>query len=299
MSLVSNVDDVKTLGELYATQFFSSKKLKFILFVTHDMISSTEVLDNWKAIAEVYKGRAIFSYMTEAVADVVEYFDINLSKDIPMIAAHQPSNDHKFKSSRIDMSDLTTLENFVSGVMSGSVLKVLKSEPIPKVNEDSVLKAVGNTVLDIVNNESKDVLLMVYTPWCANCRKVLPAVEMLSRAVSAEPRIVIARIDASLNDIPSSWEVKSYPTLLWFPKKEKPYAGVPTPKPYWDAHYSLPELVGFVQRQSSFDMKTLKIATSEQIASLIQEEDLVRAVYTTEERHWKRNQGRVDRKSVV
>ena len=35
--------------------------------------------------------------------------------------------------------------------------------------------------------------------------------------------------------------------------------GTPVPKSYWDAGYSLHELVGFVQREGSFDPKSLKV----------------------------------------
>jgi hypothetical protein len=64
----------------------------------------------------------------------------------------------------------------------------------------------------------------------------MPTVDMLAKAVQAEPRIVIAKIDASANDLPNHWSIKSYPTLLWFPAKDKPYKeeGIAIPRHYWD-----------------------------------------------------------------
>ena len=67
--------------------------------------------------------------------------------------------------------------------------------------------------------------------------------------------------------------------------------GIPTPRPYWDAGYSLHELVGFVQREGSFDLKSLKVATSEQLGTLIGDEDAIRIKYEIEERAQKRNEG--------
>lgn len=290
-------DDV-LLGELYATQFFSSKKLKFILIVTPDMLATSDVLDQWKELSNTYKGKAIFSFMSEIVSDVVDYFDIKVERDLPLIAAHQPSNDFKFKSAQLDLNDRNAMEQFVTGVMNGSVQKIFKSEPLPKNTDrhrSPVLKAVGNNVLDIVSREDRDVLLMVYSPWCANCRKLVPTFDILGRAVEAEPRIVLAKIDLSLNDIPASWEIKTQPTLLWFPAKDKPYkvGAVPTPRPYWDALFSLQELVGFVQRQGSFDSKTLRVATIEQLGSLLSDEEELRKEYDLKERQFKRNEGRV------
>jgi hypothetical protein len=45
---------------------------------------------------------------------------------------------------------------------------------------------------------------------------------------------------------------------------------------------SLYDLVTFVQRQGSFDPKTLRIATSEQLGSLLTNEETLRAVYEAE-----------------
>lgn len=176
------------------------------------------------------------------VADVTDYFDIKLPKDLPLIAAHHPISDKKFKSSKLDLSDLSVLQDFVTGVVSGHISHILKSEPIPtqKTNllpngKSAVLPVVGNNIIEIVKNTDKDVLIAVYTPFCDHCKNLFPAYDLLVRAVAAEPRIVIAKINAAANDIPSAWAIKGYPTLLWFPAKDKPYKKTPLPRPYWDA----------------------------------------------------------------
>eukprot|EP01039_Chlorochromonas_danica_P001573 gene1573-1718_t len=284
-------------GELYATQFFSSKKLKFILLLKPHMLDD-DVIAAWKEISVLFAGKAIFSYMTESsVADVIEYFGIDTEKDLPMIAAHQPTSDSKFKSKRIDVRNAEEMQEFVVGVLTGLIPKVLKSEPLHKkgANNGPVKRLVGNNVIETVSAPDKDVLLAVVMPWCAQCKKLLPTFDLLGRAVQGDSRIVIAKIDGAANDIPALWGVKNYPTLLWFPARDKPYknGALPTPRPYWDAGYSLQEMVGFVQRDSSFDPKTLKVATTEQLGSLLGDEEILRAKYEEEERYERRNEGRV------
>ena len=51
-----------------------------------------------------------------AVADVVEYFDIDVNKDIPMIVAHQPVSDLKYKSKKIDIKNKELIQEFVAGI---------------------------------------------------------------------------------------------------------------------------------------------------------------------------------------
>jgi thiol-disulfide isomerase/thioredoxin len=305
-------------GEIFATQFFSSRKLKFILFLEKTPVLSdgveglesvlsksggggggeSDVLNHWRNISESYKGKALFSFMVKnAVPDVLDYFSVDVSKDLPMIVAHDPTRDHKFKSRAKAMPlTLSSLHEFVAGVLSGAVKRELKSEPLPKQGKATgpVVKAVGNDVIELVSQEDRDVLLEVYAPWCAHCKKLMPTYDILARAVQAEPRIVIAKIDGTANDLPAHWAVKGYPALLWFPAKDKPYSDLkgPNARPYWDAGHNLHELVSFVQRQSSFPAQSLKIATAEQLGSLLGDEEILRAKYEDEEKAQRRNDGR-------
>lgn len=255
------------------------------------------MLEAWGAIAKTFKGKAIFSYLTTPVADVLEYFNIDPARDSPMIAAHQPTSDFKYKSDTLQSLEPNVLLQFVAGVIAGVVPKIIKSEPVPRLSGPPapVLVAVGSNVMDIVSVPGKDVLLVVFAPWCTHCKKLMPTYEILGRAVQGEPRIVIAKINGAANDIPASWGVKAYPTLLWFRAADKETLEDPSalkPHPYWDAGYSLHELVGFVQRQGSFEARTLRVASAEQLSSLLGDEEILRAKYEVDERHQLRNQGR-------
>jgi hypothetical protein len=162
---------------LYATQFFTARKLKFILLLRpDDVISSFQApeedgsvqlgaIDAWRKLSETFQGSALFSYMVgKSVPDIFEYFGVDPSKDLPMIVAHNPSKDHKFKSKRLSgskVNDATAFQEFVAGVLSGAISHVLKSEPVPRENKGHVLTAVGSTVVSIVSQQDKDVLLEV------------------------------------------------------------------------------------------------------------------------------------------
>lgn len=188
-----------------------------------------------------------------------------------------------------------TLTDFVVSVIEGSAKHTIKSEPIPvKSISDYVVKAVGSTLLSIIGKEDNDVLLIVNSPKCKSCSKHRPTYEVLAKAFQGEDRIVIAKIDGVLNDLPSAWKITDYPTLLWFPAKDKPYDNVDSilPHPYWDAGHSLNELFVFVVRHSSYDPQILKIASMEQLVTLTSDIDVLAAKYQEEERWLARNEGR-------
>lgn len=285
-------------GEIFATQFFSSKKLKFILVVKPEQLLTTDLKDGrsvveaWSTVAMGFKGDALFAYMVEEVADVMEYFRIDAANDLPVLVAHNPVYDHKFKSDRLDSLDAKTMGGFVAGVIDGDIRRILKSQNPPAVPATKgVVVAVGSTVTNLVEEADKDVLLLVYSPQDATCKKLRATYEMLAKAVQSEPKFVIAKIDGTSNDFPGTWDVKAFPTILLF-KAEDKKKSIFKPKSYWNTGYSLYELFGFLVREGSFDSRMLTIATNEQLGSLLGDEEILQAEYEELERWERRNEGR-------
>jgi protein disulfide isomerase family A protein 3 len=76
----------------------------------------------------------------------------------------------------------------------------------------------------VVNDDSKDVLIEFYTPWCGHCKALAPKYDELGKKFVNDPNIVIAKMDTTANDYPSTYEVRGYPTIYWAPagKKDSP-----------------------------------------------------------------------------
>ena len=55
-------------------------------------------------------------------------------------------------------------------VLQGKVAPKYKSEKPPKKNSGPVKVVVANTFEQIVNDQSKDVLIEFYAPWCGHCK---------------------------------------------------------------------------------------------------------------------------------
>ena len=85
---------------------------------------------------------------------------------------------------------------FVAGVIDGDIRRIQKSQNPPAVpTTKGVVVAVGSTVTKIVEEADKDVLLLVYSPQDATCKKLRATYEMLAKAVQSEPKFVIAKLD--------------------------------------------------------------------------------------------------------
>jgi protein disulfide-isomerase A1 len=52
---------------------------------------------------------------------------------------------------------------------------VVKTEPVPEKNElDPILSVVGSNHDAVVNDPSKDVIMMYMASWCGHCKKLKP-----------------------------------------------------------------------------------------------------------------------------
>jgi len=99
-------------------------------------------------------------------------------------------------------------------VLAGKVAKYVKSEPEPEANGDAVVTVVGTSFDRIVNDKSKDVFIEFYAPWCGHCKQLAPKWEELAKDMSKHSSLVIAKIDATANDVPAMYGVRGYPTIF-------------------------------------------------------------------------------------
>lgn len=88
----------------------------------------------------------------------------DVKKDGKYVLARGP-NDQKYKL--VDEFSFDALEDFARKLVSGSLEPYLKSQPIPEQTGD-VQVVVAKNFDEIVNDNSKDVLIEFYAPWCGH-----------------------------------------------------------------------------------------------------------------------------------
>jgi len=116
-------------------------------------------------------------------------------------------------------SALSGVREFIQTYVDGKLAANVKSQEVPATQDEAVYVVVGKTFDTIVNDETKDVLVEFYAPWCGHCKNLAPKYEELAKEFAPHSSIVIAKVDATENDTPA--DIKGFPTLLLYPSGGK------------------------------------------------------------------------------
>lgn len=135
----------------------------------------------------------------------------------PGFVIHEMENDLKYPFSGKLTSD--ELGAFVEKYANNKLEPSYRSEDVPTKDTEPVKTVVFKNWDDIVMDEKKDVLLELYAPWCGACKNLSPVYTSLANSYAAHSdKVVIAKMDATANDIPKNANIKltKFPTIILF-----------------------------------------------------------------------------------
>ncbi|KAJ3037567.1 protein disulfide-isomerase precursor [Rhizophlyctis rosea] len=209
---VPNMDDVGP--DNFQTYVDSGLPLAY-LFVSSDA-ERKELGPIFEPLAKQYKGKINFVYL-----DTTKYGahgkNLNLKEDQwPAFALSEPKQNLKYPyDQEASLTDVSAIESFVKSFVDGKLEPSLKSEAIPEKNDDAVKVVVGKNYEEIVNDKKRDVFIEFYAPWCGHCKRLAPIWEELGDKFKSIDGIVIAKMDATENDLPADapFQIQGFPTL--------------------------------------------------------------------------------------
>ncbi|XP_032101011.1 protein disulfide-isomerase A4 isoform X3 [Sapajus apella] len=178
----------------------------------------------WRSkVLEVAKD---FPEYTFAIADEEDYAgevkDLGLSESGEDVNAAILDESGKKFAMEPEEFDSDTLREFVTAFKKGKLKPVIKSQPVPKNNKGPVKVVVGKTFDSIVMDPKKDVLIEFYAPWCGHCKQLEPVYNSLGKKYKGQKGLVIAKMDATANDVPSDrYKVEGFPTIYFAPSGDK------------------------------------------------------------------------------
>ncbi|CAH9080410.1 unnamed protein product [Cuscuta epithymum] len=204
-----------------ASQIFENPiKKQLILFASSN---DSDILPAFQEAAKSFKGKLVCVFVEMDNEDfgkpVSEYFGI--TGDTPQVIAYTGNDDGRKFLLEGELTSIN-IKSFGEKFLEDNLKPFYKSEPIPEKNDGDVKIVVGNNFDEIVLDESKDVLLEIYAPWCGHCQSLEPIYNKLAKHLKGIDSLVIAKIDGTMNEHPRA-KSDGFPTLLFFPAGNKSF----------------------------------------------------------------------------
>ncbi|CAI8603726.1 unnamed protein product [Vicia faba] len=160
----------------------------------------------------------------------------SFKKSNSVLIAKVDCDEHKSVCTKYGVSGYPTIQWFPKGSLepkkfegprtAESLAEFINTEAGTNVKiaaaPSSVVVLTPETFNEVVLDETKDVLVEFYAPWCGHCKSLAPIYEKVAAAFKTEDEVVIANLDADkYRDLAEKYEVTGFPTLKFFPKGNK------------------------------------------------------------------------------
>ncbi|XP_066362249.1 protein disulfide isomerase-like 2-1 [Miscanthus floridulus] len=170
------------------------------------------------------------------LAPEYEKLGASFKKAKSVLIAKVDCDEHKSLCSKYGVSGYPTIQWFPKGSLEPkkhegqrsveALAEFVNSEAGTNVKiaaiPSSVVVLTPETFDSIVLDETKDVLVEFYAPWCGHCKHLAPVYEKLASVFKQDDGVVIANLDADKHtDLAEKYGVSGFPTLKFFPKGNK------------------------------------------------------------------------------
>jgi len=243
-------DTVGLAGVRTPSNEFQYSKLPLVTVIYNlDYVKDPKGSNYWRnrvlKVAQDYKRKVHFTVANkDDYAGDIEKFGLADRKDSDKPLVTMTTKDGRFGLDKEFSID--NLKQFVEDVLADKLEPFVKSEAVPESQGDLKV-AVAKNYRELIGDADKDALIEFYAPWCGHCKQLAPKYEELATKLKDED-VIIAKFDATANDVPPGFDVKGFPTIIWLPKDTK------TPIPY-NAGREVKDFIKFIAEHSTDGLK--------------------------------------------
>ncbi|XP_029077224.1 LOW QUALITY PROTEIN: protein disulfide-isomerase A2 [Monodon monoceros] len=189
-----------------------------LLFVNQTLASHRELLAGFREAAPSFRGQVLFVVVDLGASNdhVLQYFGLK-AEEAPTLRFINIETTKKYMPADRGPVTATSVAAFCHAVLGGEVKPYRLSQEVPPDWDQRPVKTlVGKNFEQVAFDETKNVFIKFYAPWCTHCKEMAPAWEALAEKYRDHEDIVIAELDATANEL-EALPVHSFPTLTYFP----------------------------------------------------------------------------------
>ncbi|XP_013391677.1 protein disulfide-isomerase A4 [Lingula anatina] len=234
---------------------WTKRPLCVIYFTVDWSIDHRDATNAWRLrFADIAKE---YPDITFAVADEEDYnghlkdFQLDDSGEELAIGCFD-SKGKRYAMEPMEEYEADDFKEFLDKFQKGAIKPVVKSQPVVK-QKGPVKVVVGKNFEEIVLDKKKDVLIELYAPWCGHCKNLEPKYKELAKKVKKEKNLVIAKLDATANDVPTEYVAEGFPTIYFAPANNKD-----KPIKYESGNREPEDFISFMKQHASAAFKSDK-----------------------------------------
>jgi len=209
----------------YQKVFGSGVTNHLLLFTAAKAEGHQELTAYFKKVAKEFKGKVTFMWLDvekEGHEGALQFFGLEAPKEgetfvrTMRIVAFAGEDTAKYLPEIDDVSE-NNLRIFAQGVLDGKIERHYKSQALPEDWDALPVKVLVASNFEEVTgvNSGKNVFVEFYAPWCGHCKQLAPIWDELGDKYNGNPDIVIAKMDATENEL-KDVSVGSFPTIKYF-----------------------------------------------------------------------------------
>ncbi|XP_004706165.1 protein disulfide-isomerase A2 [Echinops telfairi] len=189
-----------------------------LLFINQTLATHRELLGGFREAAPPFRGQVLFvAVNVDADNDhVLQYFGMK-AQEAPTLRFINVETTKKYAPAGREPVTATSVSAFCHSVLNGEVKPYRLSQEVPPDWDQKLVKTlVGENFEQVAFDETKNVFVKFYAPWCTHCKEMAPAWEALAEKYKDRQDLVIAELDATANEL-EAFAVQGFPTLKYFP----------------------------------------------------------------------------------
>ncbi|XP_065578991.1 protein disulfide-isomerase-like isoform X1 [Artemia franciscana] len=204
-----------------ASKIFGGEiKSHLLIFVSKISEQYQKAYEAAKQLARDFRGKLLFVTVDTEEEDhqrIIEFFGIKKTELPTMRLIKLEEDMTKYKPENPELT-AENMKSFVQAFLDNKLKPHLLSEEIPEDWDSKPVKVlVAKNFREVVLDETKDVLVEFYAPWCGHCKQLTPIYEKLAEKYKDNQSIVIAKMDATVNELEDT-KIQSFPTIKLYKK---------------------------------------------------------------------------------
>ncbi|XP_054442763.1 protein disulfide-isomerase A2 [Pteronotus mesoamericanus] len=189
-----------------------------LLFINQTLASHQELLAGFREAASPFRGQVLFVVVDVGAnnSHVLQYFGLK-AEEAPTLRFINMETTKKYMPADRGLVTADSVTAFCHSVLSNKVKPYLLSQEVPPDWDQRPVKTlVGKNFEQVAFDETKNVFIKFYAPWCTHCKEMAPTWEALAEKYRDHEDIIIAELDATANEL-EAFPVHGFPTLKYFP----------------------------------------------------------------------------------